>query len=291
MRIIGSMQARPFLKWAGGKARTADVLAAMAPAYSGTYREPFMGSAAVFFALEPARAVLSDANEELIVCFEQVQQDPEAVMVALDVMVNTREAYARVRSQDPRQLDAISRAARVIYLNKTSFRGLWRVNRRGEFNTPYGEYARPYYNRATILAASAALRRADIRLLDFGDAIAAAAPGDFVYLDPPYVPETRWGDFRRYTPGQFDDRDHVRLAERMWEATRRGVFVMMTNSDMPPVREIYDGFAFSSIATRRDIHLTSALRNSTDLVIRNYLLAADTLVPLRSLPALLPATA
>lgn len=291
MRIIGSMQARSFLKWAGGKARTADVLAALAPEYSGTYREPFLGSAAVYFALRPRAAVLSDANQDLIVCFQQVQRDPEAVMAALDAMVNTREEFARVRSQDPELLDAVSRAARVVYLNKTSFRGLWRVNRRGEFNTPYGEYQRPYYNRATILAASAALGQADIRVLDFGDAISAAAPGDFIYLDPPYVPETRWGDFRRYTPGQFDDRDHVRLAEHMWEATRRGIFVMMTNSDVPPVREIYEGFAFSSIATRRDIHLTPALRDSTDLVIRNYLLAADTIVPLRSVPALLPATA
>lgn len=291
MRIIDLMQARPFLKWAGGKARTADALAAMAPEYSGTYREPFLGSAAVYFALRPRAAVLSDANEDLIICFQQVQRDPEAVMVALDAMVNTREEFARVRSQDPDLLDPVSRAARVIYLNKTSFRGLWRVNRRGEFNTPYGEYQRPYYNRATILAASAALRQAEIDVLDFGDAISAATPGDFIYLDPPYVPETRWGDFRRYTPGQFDDRDHVRLAEHMWEATHRGVYVMMTNSDMPPVREIYEGFAFSSIATRRDIHLTSALRNSTDLVIRNYQHAAETTAPLRPVSTLLPATA
>jgi len=261
---------RPFLKWAGGKARTAYELASLAPDFSGVYREPFMGSAAVFFAMRPDRAILSDANEDLVTCFQEIRRDPGAVMAVLDLMVNSREEFARIRGQDPAQLDPIARAARVIYLNKTSFRGLWRVNRRGIFNTPYGEYQRPYYNRDTLLMASAALQAAEIVRLDFGDAISDAKRGDLVYLDPPYVPETQWGDFRRYTAGQFDDRDHLRLADLMWDATERGVFVIMTNSEMPQVRQIYEGFDFWSMPTRRDIHLTSALRASTDLVIRNY---------------------
>jgi DNA adenine methylase len=230
-----------------------------------------MGSAAVFFALRPHRAVLSDANEDLVVSFQEVSRDPDAVMAALDLMVNTRDEFARIRRQDPTDLDPVTRAARVIYLNKTSFRGLWRVNRRGEFNTPYGEYQRPYYNRDTLLTASRELQRAEIARLDFGEAIASAERGDFVYLDPPYVPETQWGDFRRYTAGQFDDRDHLRLSSLMRDATSRGVLLMMTNSDMPRVRQIYDGFEYSSIPTRRDIHLTPSLRDSTDLVICNYI--------------------
>lgn len=292
MRIIDLMttRARPFLKWAGGKARSADELASLAPRYPGRYREPFMGSAALFFALRPEQGTLSDANDELVTCFQEVKRDPDAVMTALDAMVNTRAEFERIRRLDPAELDQIARAARVIYLNKTSFRGLWRVNRRGMFNTPYGEYQRPYYNRETLLHASQALQAAEVSRLDFGDAISAADPGDFVYLDPPYVPETQWGDFRRYTAGQFDDRDHRRLAELMRVATSRGVFLMMTNSDMPQVQEIYDGFHFSSIATRRDIHLTSALRHSTDLIIRNYVLLGDAPAEVRRPAELLPLT-
>lgn len=261
---------KPFLKWAGGKARSAVTLAQLAPPFDGTYREPFMGSAAVFFAMQPARAVLSDANVDLVMCFQEVKRDPEAVMAALDKMVNTRDEFARIRGQGPQDLSAVERAARVIYLNKTSFRGLWRVNRGGQFNTPYGEYSRPYYNRETVLGASRALAGATIECADFESALDAATKGDFVYLDPPYVPETKWGDFRRYTAGQFDDTDHERLSRLMWAATERGVCVMLTNSDMPPVRRIYDGFEMAKMATRRDIHLMSSMRDSTDLVITNY---------------------
>ncbi|MFV2062991.1 MAG: DNA adenine methylase [Chloroflexota bacterium] len=263
-------RAKPFLKWAGGKARSADKLAQNAPPFGGVYREPFMGSAAVFFALRPVRAVLSDANEDLVVCFQEVRRDPEAVMEALDSMVNSRVEFARIRGLDPRDLDPVQRSVRVIYLKKTAFRGLWRPNRSGQFNTPYGEYQRPCYNRDNLLGASRLLANARLECLDFAPALSAAAGGDFVYLDPPYVPETKWGDFRRYTAGQFDDTDHERLSRLMWEATARGVYVMLTNSDMPPVRRIYDGFRMTRISTRRDIHLKSSLRNSKDLVITNY---------------------
>ncbi|HXF57251.1 MAG TPA: Dam family site-specific DNA-(adenine-N6)-methyltransferase, partial [Actinomycetota bacterium] len=192
-------RAKPFLKWAGGKTRLARLLASMAPPFTGRYFEPFMGSAALFFELAPERAVLSDANEDLVVCFQEVARDPYTVMDLLDRMPNTREAYMAVRRQDPTKLSGPERAARVIYLNKTGFRGLWRVNRRGEFNVPYGEYSRPYYNRENLLRASKALAVADIRVADFEEVMGQAVAGDFIYLDPPYVPDRKWGDFRRYT--------------------------------------------------------------------------------------------
>lgn len=229
-----------------------------------------MGSAALFFELSPARAVLSDANEELVVCFQEVARDPHAVMDLLDEMPNTREYFHQVRKQDPANLSLVERAARVIYLNKTSFRGLWRVNRQGEYNVPYGEYNRPYYNRDTLLRASKALAVAEIEHADFGRAFQRAQAGDWIYADPPYVPETEWGDFKRYTPDQFHDEDHERLASLMREATARGIYVTVTNSDMPPVRKIFDGFAMGPLATRRDIHLDSTKRKSKDLVITNF---------------------
>jgi DNA adenine methylase len=269
-KMSGMAEGRSFIKWAGGKTRYATQLVAAAPPFTGRYWEPFMGSAAVFFELRPAKAVLSDANPELVACFQAVAAEPEAVMARLDAMVNTPEQFDLVRRQDPTGLDTIERAARVIYLNKTAFRGLWRVNRRGGFNAPYGAYDRPYYRRETLLEASQALAGADVRLCDFADALGEAAAGDWVFLDPPYLPEGGFADFKRYTSGQFRNADHERLAAEMHEASRRGVLLTMTNSDTDATRHIYAGFRWTRMATRRDINLRAAARASFDLVLTNY---------------------
>lgn len=261
---------RSFLKWAGGKTRYAETLANLAPPFEGTYWEPFMGSAALFFELAPERAVLSDANEELVICFQEVARDPHAVMAALDRMPNTREYFHLVRRRDTATLSRLERAARVVYLNKTSFRGLWRVNRRGEFNVPYGAYDRPYYNRETLLRASEALQGVVIRCADFAAALQEAKAGDWVYLDPPYVPIGGYSDFKRYTAGQFHEDDHRRLASLMHEASGRGVYVMLTNADTPLVRDIFEGFGMARLPTRRDINLNAAGRGSADLIVTNY---------------------
>jgi DNA adenine methylase len=261
---------RSFLKWAGGKTRYASKIAGLAPPFEGMYWEPFMGSAAVFFELAPERAVLSDANEELVICFEQVARNPTAVMELLDRMPNTREYFELVRACDPRRLTRNERAARVIYLNKTGFRGLWRVNRRGQYNVPYGAYDRPYYNRKTLLAASHALASAEIRCMDYGDALRDAQPGDWVYLDPPYVPLGGYSDFKRYTAGQFHEHDHLRLAAMMRKASDRGVYVLLTNADTPAVRQMYAGFSMATLETRRDINLNPTRRRSADLIVTNY---------------------
>lgn len=259
-----------FLKWAGGKTRYADQIVAAAPEYDGCYWEPFMGSAAVFFEHLPSRAVLSDANGELVICFQQVAKDPYSIMDLLDRMPNTPEYFAEVRRQRVEDLTDQQRAARVIYLNKTSFRGLWRVNRRGEYNVPYGAYDRPYYNRTTMVAASQALALAEIRVADFTKAMDEARPGDWVYLDPPYIPLGGFSDFKRYTSVQFHQEDQVRLAEAMRSASARGVWVTLTNSDTPATREIFSGFEVTRMATRRDINLQSTKRDSWDLVFTNY---------------------
>lgn len=264
------MAGKSFLKWAGGKTRYADLLVAMAPAYEGVYREPFMGSAAVFFELQPEVAVLSDANEDLVVCFQEIKEDPFAVMARLDEMPKTREYYETIRRVDRATLSRQERAAWVIYLNKTGFRGLWRVNRKNEFNVPYGEYDRPYYNRDTLLGASKILQAADIERKDFAAATASAEAGDWVYLDPPYVPTGVWGDFTRYTSDRFPEEDHRRLAGLMRELTDRGVYVLLTNSDTPFVRDLYEGLAMTTLATRRDIDLRADKRTSKDLVVTNY---------------------
>ena len=165
---------------------------------------------------------------------------------------------------------AVERGARVIYLNKTAFRGLWRVNRRGGFNAPYGAYDRPYYRRETLLAASAALAGVEIRRCDFEEPLREAAAGDWVFLDPPYLPEGGFADFKRYTAGQFRDADHERLAAAMRDATGRGVLITMTNSDTDATRRIYGDFTATTMATRRDINLRSDARASSDLILTNY---------------------
>jgi DNA adenine methylase len=263
-------KAKPFLKWAGGKARSASALVRMAPPYSGTYWEPFMGSGAVFFELAPELAVLADANEELVVCFQQIARDPHAVMDALDTMPNTKEFYLEARAQNPASLGVVERAARVVYLNKTGFRGLWRVNRQGRFNVPYGQYERPYYNRDNLLRASKLLATARVVRADFTELLPQVREGDWVYLDPPYVPDRKWGDFKRYTADQFPHEKIEHLARLMREADERGAFVMLTNSDTETVRCVFHSFKVKRLATRRDIHLKSAERDSTDLIITNY---------------------
>lgn len=234
-----------------------------------------MGSAAVFFQLSPESAILSDLNEDLVICFREVARDPFAVMEALDEMPNTKAFYLEVRTTEPELLTSIERAARVIYLNKTAFRGLWRVNGKGQFNVPYGQYERPYYNRDNLLQASKALANADIRCADYARVFDEAEPGDWIYLDPPYVPDRPWGDFKRYTPGQFHTEDHELLASLMDEATGRGVYVMLTNSDTPLVRALFPDWNTLKLETRRDIHLNSQERASSDLVITNYVPYAE----------------
>lgn len=257
---------RSFLKWAGGKTRYADQIVALAPPFEGRYFEPFMGSAAVFFELGANGASISDANPELVVCFQQVSHDPEKIMALLDEMPNTRDFYNKLRARDVAEMSDVERAARLIYLNKTGFRGLWRVNRKGQFNVPYGEYDRPYYNRKTLLSAADALQNVEIQHRDFTAALKESQAGDWVYLDPPYIPLGGWSDFKRYTPEQFGEEDQYRLAAAMSEAAERGVHVTMSNSETPLTREIFKDFHVTRMATRRDINLNSQRRESWDLI-------------------------
>ena len=269
--VASQRDGRSFLKWAGGKTRYARTLVSIAPKFEGAYREPFVGSGAVFFELEVKQAVLGDANEELIICFREVADRPNDIMDMLDKQPNTREHFEHVRNQVPAELSDLERAVRVIYLNKTSFRGLWRVNRHGRYNTPYGAYDRPYYNRETLLRASRALRGTELVTGDFEAQLDAAQAGDWVFLDPPYVPLGGWADFKRYTANQFGSADHERLCEAMLRANSRGVYLMHTNSDTEFVRELFGPyFAITRMATHRDINLQTAKRGSWDLVITNY---------------------
>lgn len=170
----------------------------------------------------PSTAVIGDLNGWLLDTYQAVRSDWRLVAKLLDGMVNTREEYLRQREVDPASLDMHTRAAHLIYLNKTCFRGLFRVNRKGRFNVPYGEYDRRYYDPENLRAVAMAMENVDIRCVDFEPSLHDITSKDFAYMDPPYFRLGGYSDFNRYTPGQFRENDHIRLAAFCQELDRRG---------------------------------------------------------------------
>jgi DNA adenine methylase len=261
--------ARPILKWAGGKQALAARLVERFPSDFDRYFEPFVGGASVFLALGPARAVLSDRNRWLIETYEAVRDDAPRVAEVLARLPNTREDYLRIRAIDPRRLGPVRRAAHFVYLNKTGFRGLFRVNRQGRFNVPYGAYARRYFDPDNLLRFAERLRRSELRCGDFESGLAGVSARDFVYLDPPYHKLGGYSDFDRYTDNPFREPDHERLADACRALDRRGVRFLLSQSDTPYVRRLFDGFRLERIAARREIQLRSSRRGAVELVIAN----------------------
>lgn len=258
------------MKWAGGKQAVARCLVAFFPRQFERYFEPFVGGASVLLTLQPARAVISDANEWLIDAYKAIRTDPDEVMTLLDGLANTRAEYLRIRKVRPDSLSVVERAAHLIYLNKTCFRGLFRVNRWGQFNVPYGEYDRRYYDRDNLRAVAELLKRADIRRGDFELCLHDVTGRDFVYLDPPYYKLGGYSDFNRYTKDQFRENDHVRLAAFCREMDLRGVRWAVSNSDTDFVRQLFQGYHTCVIENRREINLNSKDRKITELLITNY---------------------
>lgn len=264
------MQAEPFVKWAGGKQALMHALLARFPERFERYFEPFLGGGAIFFALRPSRAVLGDANAWLIDTYVAIRDQHAAVVAALQRLPNTREDFARIRAEDPSGLPLVERAARFVYLNKTCFRGLFRVNAKGRFNVPYGDYRRRTHDPDNLAAVAHALRGATLSAGDFEVQLATATQGDFAYLDPPYWKLGGAADFNRYTPGQFRAADHERLAACCRDLDRRGVAFVLSNSDVPEVHALYGGLRIEPIEARREICLDASRRTVRELVIRNF---------------------
>ena len=216
--------ATPFVKWAGGKTSLLPELLKHVPGRLRRYHEPFVGGGALFFAVAPRRATLSDANGELVHCWRQVRDDVHGVLDALAGHVYERSRFEAVRALDPLRLGPAERAARFIYLNKTCFNGLWRVNRAGRFNVPFGRYRNPtFHDPGLLLRASQALRGMQILRAPFEISLERALPGDFVYLDPPYDPVSQTSSFTSYTRDAFTWEDQKRLAAGCAALDRRGV--------------------------------------------------------------------
>jgi DNA adenine methylase len=270
---IDTDQPRPatcLLKWPGGKRQLLPEIREHVPASFGRYLEPFVGGGALFFDVFAssglsAPAYLGDANAELVTTYKAVRDDVEAVIAALrpHERQHSAEHYYATRAQRLRSESAV--AARMIYLNRTCFNGVYRVNRSGGFNVPIGRYTNPIICDADNLrACSRALAGAEIACADFASVMAVAKPGDFVYCDPPYFPVSKTGDFTSFTAAGFTPADQERLADCVRQLKRSGVHVLLSNADLPVVRELYEGFEMRSVKARRNINSKSDRRGAVD---------------------------
>lgn len=266
----GTKKPKPFVKWAGGKQGIAHSLSKFFPRNYHKFYEPFLGGGSVLLSVCPKEAVVADMNEWLVDAYHAVRDDWEKVASLLDTFPNTKEDFLRIRTTDPASLDLFGRAAQFIYLIKTCFRGLFRVNQRGCFNVPYGEYQRAYYDAENLLDVSTALKHVEFRTGDFELSLHDVTSEDFIYLDPPYYKLGGYSDFNRYTKGQFREQDHIRLAALCRELDQRGVKWAMSNSDTPFIRFLYDGFQATEITNRREINLKSQERSVVELLVTNY---------------------
>lgn len=228
----------PLIKWPGGKRTLVQELMKHIPKTYGTYYEPFFGGGALFFALQPRFAILSDLNSELIKCYQCVKDNPDDLIRILQGQQNSEENYYRIRSANPRT--DLTRAARLLYLTRLSFNGIHRVNLRGEFNVPYGK--KTHLNSVDedlLLAASALLRNAKLKIGDFQKTTTNAKAGDIVYFDPPYTVAHANNGFVKYNEHIFSWADQVRLANYASELANKGCYVLVSNADHPSIIELY----------------------------------------------------
>ena len=260
----------PFIKWAGGKQGIAAKLVGHFPKNYANYFEPFIGGGSVLLEVGPRTASVSDSNGWLIDTYIAVKEDWLGVTKKLDKLRNTKTDYLKIRKIQPSTLDPINRAAHFIYLNKTGFRGLFRVNQKGEFNVPYGAYDRRYYSAENIAAVSSTLQSVSFNCCDFEETASKSKTDDFVYFDPPYYKLGGYSDFNRYTSGQFREMDQMRLASLCNELDSEGVKWAVSNSDTPLIRKLYNGYRIIEIENRREINLKSHKRSVTELLILNY---------------------
>jgi DNA adenine methylase len=271
-------EAQPFLKWAGGKNQLLKQFEPFFPTTIDSYLEPFLGGGAVFFHLKARcpkmRAVLRDNNAELINCYTVVRDHVQKLISALNAHLEQFQAdgklyYYEVRRQHSLK-DPLERAARMIFLNKTCYNGLWRVNGSGQFNVPIGSYKPErvtLYDKANLLAAARALHGVDLAVSDFRKTLAGAGRGDFLYVDPPYDPLSATASFTSYTKESFGRPEQKELAGLCAEAARRGARVMLSNSDTPLIRELYSDFKLHFVKARRAVNCDGARRGEVSEIV------------------------
>lgn len=262
----------PFLKWAGGKRWFTDRYLHIVPEKFERYVEPFLGSGAMYFALAPSHALLSDLNIDLINCYEAILTNPAAIE---DVLLyhhtrHSKSYYYATRSSKP--TDMFQKAGWFIYMNRTCWNGLYRVNRQNEFNVPLGTKTNVVLSTDNFRAVSRILSRAEIRHQDFEYTLDAAGEGDFVFVDPPYTVKHNQNGFLKYNDKMFSWSDQIRLRNAVERASNRGAMVLVTNANHHSIREIYDGLGHQQVISRASLLSANAAHRSRteELIIRSW---------------------
>ncbi len=273
---------QPFLKWAGGKRELAPKIREYVPQKYELYFEPFVGAGAVLFDLQPKTALVNDVNRELINCYQVIKNNPQRLIVDLRKHLNTKRYFYRLRSLDReagfKMLSQVKRASRIIYLNKTCYNGLFRVNSQGHFNVPYGKYVNPLIvDEVAIKAVSRYLNSANVELSneDFENALSGAGRGDFAYLDPPYDPLSDTSSFTGYNLPSFDRDEQRRLKSVCDDLTHRGCKILLSNSATEFIRELYSNkrrYTIVEVRASRNINSVGTGRSKIKelLIFNNY---------------------
>jgi DNA adenine methylase len=260
---------RPLLKWAGGKTQLLSEILPKIPKKFNRYIEPFFGGGAVFFSVCPEAGVIADSNPELINLYSSVAYDVEGVIERLRRYENIDHFFYEVRALNWAELSNVEAAARTIFLNRTCFNGLYRVNKSGQFNVPFGHYKNPkIVDEETLKSASSILRKTTIICDDYKNVLREhAQPGDFVFLDPPYLPISEYSDFKRYTKEQFYEEDHQELASEVNRLHELGCHIILTNSNHPLVHDLYGNFRKDIVQTKRYISCNGKGRTGEDVIV------------------------
>jgi len=263
---------KPILKWAGGKTQLLEHLLPKIPKEYNKYIEPFFGGGALFFALKPNNSIIADSNPELINLYRVIAKDVNSLISELKNLKNEKDFFYDMRRKEFSELSEIEAAARTIFLNKTAFNGLYRVNKKGQFNVPFGYYKNPkILDEDQLLAASKLLKKTKILLGDFKDVLCEnAKKGDFIFLDPPYLPVSKYSDFKRYTKEQFHEKDQISLANLVNKLSKKGCHILLTNSNHPLIHELYKDFNIDIYKTKRNINSKSTNRKGEDIIVSNF---------------------
>lgn len=281
--IIASMVVvvKPFVKWVGGKRQLLSQFSELGlypsnfDGVNHRYFEPFVGGGAVFFDLQPKNATLSDLNSELITTYKIIRDDVESLILSLKKHIYDKDYFLKIRAMNPAEMSELDIASRFIYLNRTCFNGMYRVNSKGQFNVPFGRYKNPVIcDENNLRVVSRALKDVKILNVDYKSAVSEVKAGDFVYFDPPYYPISSTSSFTSYTKEGFAEKEQVELRDTFAELSNRGCYVMLSNSDSAFIRDIYGGLknvTITTVSAGRAINSKAGSRGKiTELVITNY---------------------
>jgi DNA adenine methylase len=263
---------RPFVKWVGGKTQILDELKKSIETFDGRYLEPFVGGGALFFELGFSTARISDTNRELINCYTVVRDHVEPLIETLKEHVYEKEYYYKVRALDPDSMDSVNRAARMIFLNKAGYNGLYRVNSKGKFNVPFGRYKNPTIcDEENLRGCATALNSIEVACASFDSVLETAQKGDFIYFDPPYVPVSDTAHFTSYQKNGFSEDDQKHLVEVFDELSHRRIRAMLSNSDVPWVHAHYKKHNIRVIKARRSVNSKANRRGFVgEVIVTNY---------------------